>query len=119
MSGGASDDSSMSRLGALLLGCARMASQQAAAHKAELAAMRDVIATELVDREANAARVVERQQVLSDRANTGSAQHVPFERAQQASEAIEEMLLSLELNCTSKSAECGRLMKMDLDVAMH
>lgn len=81
-------------------------------HLSELAAMRDVIQCELTDREANAARVAERQQVLNDRADgTG----VAFERAVQAAEAIEEMLLGLELQSMHKNQECGRLLAMDLE----
>ena len=80
-------------------------------HLAELAAMRDVIQCELTDREANAARVAERQQVLNDRADGPG---VAFERAVQAAEAIEEMMLGLELQSMHKSQECGRLLAMDL-----
>lgn len=81
-------------------------------HLSELASMRDVIQCELTDREANAARVAERQQVLNDRAEGPG---VAFERAVQAAEAIEEMLLGLELQSMHKSQECGRLLAMDLD----
>lgn len=80
-------------------------------HNAELAAMREVIVGELTDREANSARVAERQQVLNDRAEGND---VAFERAVQAAEAIEEMILGLELVCMQKSMECGRLLSMDL-----
>lgn len=80
-------------------------------HVCELASMRDVVLCELTDREANSARVAERQQVLSDRVD-GSG--VAFERAVQAAEAIEETMLGLELQCMSNSQECGRLLAMDL-----
>lgn len=80
-------------------------------HLCELAAMRDVIQCELTDREANSARVAERQQILSDRIDSSG---VAFERAVQAAETIEETLIGLELQCMHKSQECGRLLAMDI-----
>jgi hypothetical protein len=75
--------------------------------------MRDVLDNELTDREANAARIVERQSVLTDRA-TATATDVgmataAFERAAMATAAIEDAIASLEVSVMVPSLECSRL----------
>lgn len=99
------------------------AQRQQEQHAAELLAMRDVVSQELTDREANAARVVERQQVLADRAQAhegaaaGAAaatmaayvNAAAHERAQCAADAVEESLASLECHLHQPSVECARL----------
>lgn len=79
----------------------------------EVAAMRDVLDNELTDREANAARVVERQNVLADRASATATDvgmaTAAFERAAMATAAIEDAIASLEVAVLVPSPECARL----------
>ena len=86
---------------------------------AELCVMRDAVNNELVDRSANAARVVERYSVLADRAVSNAGEQamsaVAHERATFAAAAIEDALCSLEVHVLQPSRECARLDGFDLD----
>lgn len=79
----------------------------------EVAAMRDVLDNELTDREANSARIVERQNVLADRASATASDVgmavAAFERAAVATAAIEDAIASLEVSVLVPSVECARL----------
>jgi hypothetical protein len=92
---------------------AARAAREKKRHEVEILSMRDILQNELTDREANSARVVERQQVLSDRCaekqRGSSIDSVAFERAAAAAAAIEEAMCDLEVNPVRPREECVRL----------
>ena len=105
--------SAAKRLNKILQGVARHRTFEKARSTAELDALRSEMHTELVDREANAARVAERQRFLFERSSAQNGQAVAAERAAQSAAFVEAALVSLCPHTASQSPGCSQLAAED------
>ena len=78
-------------------------------HRAELDAMRSEIHAELVDREANTARVAERQRFLFERTSAQPGQLSAYDRASASAAYVEAALVALCPHSSTHSAGCDEL----------
>ena len=97
------------RLNKLLQTLARQKAYEDARATAELDTLRSEMHAELVDREANAARVAERQRFLFERHTAQAGQASAAERAAQSAAFVEAALVSLCPHITPQSAGCAQL----------
>jgi len=97
------------RLNKLLQVLARQKAYEQARATAELDALRSEMHAELVDREANAARVAERQRFLFERHTAQVGQASAAERAAQSAAFVEAALVSLCPHTTPQSTGCAQL----------
>ena len=77
--------------------------------RAEVDVLRSELHGELVDREANAVRVNERQRVLFERQEALAGQSSAHERAQASAAYLEAALVSLDVNAHSVGLGCEAL----------
>tara|TARA_X000001036_G_scaffold172474_1_gene163020 strand:- start:1208 stop:1594 length:387 start_codon:yes stop_codon:yes gene_type:complete len=77
--------------------------------RAELDALRAELQLELIDREANSARVHERQKYLFERQEALSGQSTAFERAAASAAYLESALLALDVHVQHVSPGCELL----------
>lgn len=97
------------RLNKLLQTLARQKAFEKARATAEFDALRSEVHAELVDREANAARVAERQRFLFERHTAQMGQASAAERAAQSAALVEAALVSLCPHTTQQAAGCAQL----------
>ena len=109
----ASVQSSMRRLTKLFQSAARQKSVEKARSVAQLDTLRAEMHTELVDREANAARVAERQRFLFERHAAQHGQASAADRAGQSAAFVEAALVSLCPHATTHSPGCAQLATED------
>ena len=79
---------------------------------AELDVLRSEMHSELVDREANSARVAERQRFLFERSAAQNGQASAAERAAQSAAFVESALVSLCPHTTARSPGCSQLAEL-------
>ena len=96
-------------LNKILQGLARQKILESARSTAELDTLRMEMHAELVDREANAARVAERQRFLFERHSAQVGQATAAERAAQSAAFVEAALVSLCPHTTPHSPGCAQL----------
>ena len=96
-------------LNKILQAANRQRSFEKARATAELDALRSEMHSELVDREANAARVAERQRFLFERHTAQPGQAAAADRASQSAAFVEAALVSLCPHTTTVSPGCAQL----------
>ena len=97
------------KLSEFLETAARRESSDKARATAELDAMRSEMHAELVDREANAARVADRQRFLFERSTAQLGQCAAADRATQSAAFVEAALVSLCPHTVPPSPGCAQL----------
>ena len=101
--------STAKKLNKLLLTMARRQSFEKARATIELDTLRMEMHAELVDREANAARVAERQRFLFERHAAQNGQAAAADRAAQSAAFVEAALVSLCPHTTVESPGCAQI----------
>ena len=101
--------STAKKLNKLLLGLARQQNFEKTRSTTENDVLRAEMHAELVDREANAARVAERQRFLFERAAAQQGQAAAGDRAAQSAAFVEAALVSLCPHTTPISPGCAQL----------
>ena len=101
--------SAAKRLNKLLQSLARQQCIEKARATAELDTLRAEMHAELVDREANGARVAERQRFLFERHAAQNGQASAADRAAQSAAFVEAALVSLCPHTTPHSPGCAQL----------
>ena len=97
------------RLNKLLQTMARQQSVEKARATAEIDTLRAEMHAELVDREANGARVAERQRFLFERHAAQNGQASAADRAAQSAAFVEAALVSLCPHTTTHAPGCAQL----------
>ena len=101
--------STAKRINKLLQTMARQQSVEKARATAELDTLRAEMHAELVDREANGARVAERQRFLFERNAAQNGQASASDRAAQSAAFVEAALVSLCPHTTTHASGCAQL----------